>query len=161
MWGSKLVLAIAGLLVVLFAPLVVNAWNYEGEWKTAGALDSLKERGVTYIEEHKTFVVAEDDRCVVAGTREVARERQRGVVPRPRRRSSLLEAIDALARQLVRPRARFAGWLVRAMKAHHDVARGRLAQNRLVAIDHLLRLVIEEIDFRADDAERPALVDGY
>ena len=35
----------------------------------------------------------------------------------------------------------------------------RLAQDRLVAVDDLLRLVIEEVDLRADDAERAALVE--
>src|SRR4030095_1173766 len=52
-----------------------------------------------------------------------------------------------------------AGWLVRAVKVDHDVPRRRLAQDRLVAIDHRLRLVVEEINLRADNAKRLALVE--
>ena len=64
MWGNKLLVAAIGFVVVVFGPLVVFAWNYEGEWKTAGTLSSLREEGVTYLEEHQTFVVAEGDRLV-------------------------------------------------------------------------------------------------
>src|SRR6266511_960088 len=90
---------------------------------------------------------------------EKAGERQRRVVARPLRRSAVLEAVHAFARQFVRPRARLSRRLVRAVEVHHDLPRRRLAQDGVIAIDHLLRFVIEEIDLRAGDAERLTLVE--
>ena len=79
--------------------------------------------------------------------------------PRPCRGLPVLQAVHALARQLVRPGTRFASRLVRTVEVHHDVPRRRFAQNRLIPIDHLLRLVIEEVDLGADDAQRATLVE--
>jgi hypothetical protein len=103
--------------------------------------------------------LAEHDRRVIGGAGEEPGERQRRVVARPFRGLPVLEAVDGLPRELVRPGARFAGRFVRAVEVDHDVPFRRLAQDRLIPVDHFLALVIEEVDLGADDAERAAFVE--
>src|SRR5206468_11716934 len=81
------------------------------------------------------------------------------VVSRPLGHAAMLEPLHRFARQLVRPRPRLARRLVRAVEVHHDAMPGRFAQDRLIAIDHLLAFVIEEVDLRAGDAEIAAFVE--
>src|SRR3954452_12625609 len=65
----------------------------------------------------------------------------------------MFEAVDTLARQLVRPGARFAGWLVGAVEINQQMELRRVAQDGLIEIDDLLRFVIEKIDLHAGDTE--------
>ena len=102
--------------------------------------------------------IAEDRRRVVAAPGEKARERHGRVVRPPRRRAAVLEAVDPFARQLVRPRAVHAGRLVGAVEVEHQAVLRRFAQDRVVEVDDLLRLVIEEVDLRADHAVAPGTV---
>jgi hypothetical protein len=82
-----------------------------------------------------------------------ARERQGRIVDRPQARAAVFEAAHRFARQLVGPGARFARRLVGAVKLDHDSVLRRAAQQGLVQIDDLFRLVIEKIDLGAGNSD--------
>ena len=96
--------------------------------------------------------LAEDDRRVVAGAGEVAREGERRVVPGAVGQPAGLHALHGLAGQLVGPGAGLAGGFVGAVEVDHDLVAGRLFQQRGVEVDDFLVLVVEEVDLGADDA---------
>ena len=96
--------------------------------------------------------IAEDDRREITGSGKVARKRQRGVVGRPTC-ARCSRPYDTLARQLVRPSAGFASWLVGAVEIAQQMELRRVVQDGLIEIDDLFRFVIEEVDLHAGDAE--------
>ena len=96
--------------------------------------------------------LAKNDGRVVGVAREQTRERPRGIELRPRGHGAVLEAVDALARHLIRIAARLAGRLVCAVKVDHQLIFRRVLQNRAIQLDHFLRFVIEEVDLHTYDA---------
>src|SRR5690348_12598634 len=95
---------------------------------------------------------AEHNRRVISRSGQVAGEWQRGVVPRARSKVAAFEAANALARELVWPRTPLTGRFVGAMKVHHQPVLRCLAHERLIEVDDLFGLMIEEVDLHADDA---------
>src|SRR5262249_9486867 len=59
----------------------------------------------------------------------------------------------ALPRHLVGPGPRLAGGLVGAVEVDHQPALGGVLEDGLVEVDHLPRLVVEEVDLEAGDAQ--------
>src|SRR5687768_18575674 len=64
-----------------------------------------------------------------------------------------LHTAYAFADQFIRPGAIAAGRLVGAVKHEQDLVLRRLAEERLVQIDHFFRFVIEKIELGAGDTE--------
>src|SRR5262245_7286021 len=123
-------------------PAVVQEWLGEDH----GRRDLVRPGGVPATR-------AEEDRGIVGRTREVASKRQSRVVPGPCEQLACLHAADAFADQLVWPRSSFAGWLVRPVEVDHGPVPCRVLEQRLVEVNDLLVLVIEEVDLRPDDAK--------
>ena len=64
MWGSRLLIGAAIVVIAVIAAGVYRAWFSEGPWKFVATLDSLQPSSVTYMEDESTFVVVESDRVV-------------------------------------------------------------------------------------------------
>src|SRR6266516_5419840 len=91
-------------------------------------------------------------RRVISVPGQKTRERQGGVVHRPRLHAAVFKAANSFAGHLVRPGARFSCRLVGAVKLQNDLVLGGVLQERLIEIDYLFGFMIEEIDLRADNA---------
>jgi nitrite reductase/ring-hydroxylating ferredoxin subunit len=64
MWGPRLLIGAAIVVVAVIAAGVYRAWIWEGPWRFVATLDSLQPASVTYMEDESTFVVVEGDRVV-------------------------------------------------------------------------------------------------
>ena len=95
----------------------------------------------------------EMDRRVVAMPGEKTGEWESDVVPGTFLEAARLHAANAFADQLVRPRPRLAGGFVGAVEVDHHLMPGGFCEQRVVEIDDLLVLVVEEVNLRANDSQ--------
>src|ERR1043165_6850241 len=124
----------------------MRAVNEHGRGKDDGACNLVRQRSLA-----ATFT--ENHRRVIGVPGQKARERQGRVMCGARLHAPVFETANRFTRHLVGPRARFTCGLVRPVKLDHDLVLRSFAQERLIDINYLFRLVVKEIYLRADDTD--------